>query len=153
MNILQNYNQDRSTSKIKLRPGKMVMRLNRMGAFHQSRLSFMRVLLRKLRTEKWFFDQPIWRIDHKGVGVATYCAHGPERTYTLIVFSHDLKDDLRSDRVIAKAWDATFTLCDGEVDEELYAQALKEADGDEIEADHIYYSLFMQLDIEDDEEK
>jgi hypothetical protein len=118
MNILQNYNQDRCTSKIKLRPGKMVMRLNRMGAFHQSRLSFMRVLLRKLRTEKWSFDQPIWRIDHKGVGVATYCAHGPERTYTLIVFSHDLKDDLRSDRVIAKAWDATFTLCDGEVDEE-----------------------------------
>ena len=41
---------------------------------------------------------------------------------------------------------------DGERDEELYAKALKEADGDEIEADHIYYGLFMQLD-EDDETK
>ena len=117
MDILQDYNQDMSTSKANLRPGNMVMRLNRMGAFHQSRLSFMRVLLRKLKIEKWSFEQPIWRMDHKGVGVATYCAHGPECTYTLIVFSHDLKDALRSDRVIAKAWDATFTLCDGEVDE------------------------------------
>jgi hypothetical protein len=41
---------------------------------------------------------------------------------------------------------------EGERDEELYAKALKEADGDEIEAGHIYYGLFMQLD-EDDETK
>ena len=118
MNKLQKYNQDTSSSKVELRSGKTVMRLNRMGAFHQSRLSFMRVLLRKLKTEDWSFDKPIWRIDHNGVGTATYCARGPECTYTLIAFSHELKDDLRSDRVIAKAWDATFTLCDGEVDEE-----------------------------------
>tara|TARA_B110000259_G_C13952901_1_gene377511 strand:- start:10 stop:450 length:441 start_codon:yes stop_codon:yes gene_type:complete len=39
---------------------------------------------------------------------------------------------------------------DGERDEELYAKALKEADGDEIEAGHIYYNLFMQLDNEDE---
>ncbi len=118
MGTLQNYNQDTPPPKVNLRPSKLVMRLNRMGAFHQSRLSFLRVLLRKLKTENWSFDQPIWRINNKGVGVATYCARGPDCTYTLIVFSHDLKDDLRSDRVIAKAWDATFTLFDGEVDEE-----------------------------------
>jgi hypothetical protein len=118
MNLLQSYNQDTSSSKVGLRPGNMVMRLNRMGSFHQTRLSFMRVLLRKLKTGNWTFDQPIWRMNHKGVGVATYCARGPGCTYTLIVFSHDLKDELRSDRVIAKAWDATFTLCDGEVDED-----------------------------------
>ena len=41
---------------------------------------------------------------------------------------------------------------EGERDEELYAKALKEADGDEIEAGHIYYGLFMQSD-EDDETK
>jgi hypothetical protein len=39
---------------------------------------------------------------------------------------------------------------EGERDEELYAKALKEADGDEIEAGHIYYNLFMQLDNEDE---
>jgi hypothetical protein len=93
------------------------MRLARMGSFHASRLSFMRVLLRRLKHEGWRFDRPIWRIDALGVGVATYRAIGPERVYTLVAFAHDLPDELRSDRVIAEAWDATFTLFDGEPDE------------------------------------
>ena len=49
----------------------------------------------------------------KGVGVATYQVTGPKRTYTLVAFAHDLPAELRSDRVIAEAWDATFTLFDG----------------------------------------
>jgi hypothetical protein len=94
------------------------MRLARMGSFHQSRLSFMRVLLRRLKHQGWRFDRPIWRIDALGVGVATYRAIGPERTYTLIAFAHDLPPDQRTDRVIAEAWDATFTLFDGEPSED-----------------------------------
>ena len=101
---------------VPLRPPEMVMRLSRMGSFHHSRLSFMRVLLRNLKTYKWVFDRPIWSIDEKGVGVATYSATrttGEPRTYTLVAFSHDLPPEKRSDRVIAEAWDATFTLFDG----------------------------------------
>ncbi len=90
------------------------MRLARMGSFHASRLSFMRVLLRRLKRDGWRFDRPLWRIDETGVGVATYRAIRPERTYTLVAFAHDLPDEKRSDRVIAEAWDATFTLFDGE---------------------------------------
>ena len=41
---------------------------------------------------------------------------------------------------------------DGEVDKKLYAQALLEAEGDKIEAEHIYYDLFMQS-TDDDEAK
>ena len=99
---------------IKMRPASQVMRLKRMGSFHQSRLSFMRVLLRRLKKENWQFDRPIFDINEKGVGVATYRAKGPKRTYTLVAFAHDLPAELRSDRVIAEAWDATFTLFDGE---------------------------------------
>ena len=99
-----------------LRPAERVMRLERMGAFHQSRLSFMRVLLRRLKADGWRFDRPVFDIDQRGVGVATYRARGPHSTYTLVAFAHELDDSLRSDRVIAEAWDATFTLCDGEVD-------------------------------------
>lgn len=94
----------------------VVMKLKRMGAFHHSRLSFMRVLLRNLKTYQWTFDRPVWNIDGNGVGVATYTAtrtSGPERTYTLVAFAHDLPAEKRSDRVIAEAWDATFTLFDG----------------------------------------
>jgi len=99
---------------LKMRPAKDVMRLKRMGSFHQSRLSFMRVLLRRLKCENWQFDRPVFDIDEKGVGVATYRVTGPNRSYTLVAFAHDLPAELRSDRVIAEAWDATFTLFDGE---------------------------------------
>ncbi|MBC6439195.1 MAG: hypothetical protein GDA49_02010 [Rhodospirillales bacterium] len=89
------------------------MRLARMGSFHQCRLSFMRTLLRRLRDEAWTFNRPRFAIDDKGVGVAVYTAAGPENAYSLVAFAHDLPDDLRSDRVIAEAWDATFALFDG----------------------------------------
>ena len=78
----------------------------------------MRVLLRRLKAENWQFRQGEWRIDEHGVGVATYEAIGPERTYTLVAFAHDLPEEKRSDRVIAEAWDATFTLHDGTISQD-----------------------------------
>ncbi|MFT5657404.1 MAG: hypothetical protein ACI9KN_000677 [Gammaproteobacteria bacterium] len=95
------------------RPPEVVMRLARMGSFHQTRLSFMRTLLRRLKREQWHFDIPVWEIDADGFGRAVYSVIGPQRTYSLVAFSHDLPDHMRSDRVIATAWDATFTLFDG----------------------------------------
>ena len=95
-----------------LRPPEQVMKLARMGSFHASRLSFMRILLRRLKVEKWTFERSKWQFEGTE-GVAVYQAQGPERTYSLIAFGHTLDDDLRSDRVIAEAWDATFTLFDG----------------------------------------
>lgn len=104
----------KSSEAIILRPASQVMRLERMGSFHQSRLSFMRVLLRRIKKENWQFTRPIFEINEQGVGVATYSVTSPKRTYTLVAFAHDLPAELRSDRVIAEAWDATFTLFDGE---------------------------------------
>ena len=92
----------------------VVMRLSRMGSAHPMRLSFLRVLLHRLKTEGWRFDRPLWDVDDNGVGRAVYRARGPERTYCLVAFAHNLPDELRSDRVIATAWDATFALVDGE---------------------------------------
>ncbi len=91
-----------------------VMRLARMGSFHKSRLSFMPTLLRQLVHERWQFDRSAWEIDATGEGYAVYRARGPQRTYSLVAFAHNLPDEMRSDRVIATAWDATFTLFDGE---------------------------------------
>lgn len=90
-----------------------VMRLQRMGSFHQTRLSFMRALLRRLQRENWRFECNRWRIDQRGVGEAVYSAHGPRRSYSLVAFAHDIAPEQRSDRVIATAWDATFCLFDG----------------------------------------
>ena len=99
--------------RVALRPAQTVMRLARMGSFHQSRLSFMRVLLRRLKAENWRFERRAFEIDAKGVGHAVYTMHGPSRSYSLVAFAHDLPPEQRSDRVIATAWDTTFTLFDG----------------------------------------
>ncbi len=96
-----------------LRSPEQVMRLSRMGSFHQSRLSFMRVLLRRFQTDGWRFERHSFEVDENLVGHAVYLARGAGYTYALVAFAHDLPDALRSDRVIADAWDATFTLHDG----------------------------------------
>jgi hypothetical protein len=104
----------RDRMRVKLRDPDVVMRLSRMGSAHPMRLSFLRVLLRRIEREGWRFDRPVWEVDDRGVGRAVYRARGPERTYSLVVFAHDLPDEMRSDRVIATAWDATFAVFDGE---------------------------------------
>ncbi|MEM9126272.1 MAG: hypothetical protein AAGB28_10855 [Pseudomonadota bacterium] len=94
------------------------MRLKRLGSLHQCRLSFMRILTRRMAGEGWTFDRPVFDIDENGVGRAVYTASGPDRTYSLVAFAHDLPAAKRSDRVIAEAWDTTFTLFDGVPDED-----------------------------------
>ncbi len=101
------------TVQIPRRDPAQVMRLSRLGSFHQCRLSFMRQLTRRMAAENWRFERAVFEIDQNGVGHAIYTAQGPENTYSLIAFAHDLPPDQRSDRVIAEAWDATFTLFDG----------------------------------------
>jgi hypothetical protein len=73
----------------------------------------MRILTRRMADEGWSFTRPVFDIDAKGVGHAVYTAEGPFHSYSLVAFAHDLPDALRSDRVIAEAWDATFALFDG----------------------------------------
>ncbi len=104
----------KSPQSAPMRSPQMVMKLERMGCFHQSRLSFMRALLRQLKQDHWQFERIRWEIDQNGVGVAVYRARGPEHDYSLVCFSHDLPPEKRSDRVIADQWDATFALFDGE---------------------------------------
>ena len=102
-------------ARVALRPPSFVMRLSCLGAFHQTRLSFMRSLLRRLRAEKWRFSRPLFALDARGVGRAVYRAEsGDGRVFSLVAFARDLPAALRSDRVIATAWDAAFALFDGD---------------------------------------
>jgi hypothetical protein len=92
------------------------MRLSRLGALHQCRLSFMRQLTRRMAVEGWRVTRTLFEIDAQGVGRAVYVADTGKRRYALVAFAHDLPDHRRTDRVIAEAWDATFALVDGEPD-------------------------------------
>ena len=100
---------------VPLRSPDVVMRLERMGRFHQTRLSFMRVLLRRLVRENWEIERTRWEFDARGEGVGVYEARGNGRIYALVAFGNDLDPAKRTDRVIAEEWDSTFALHDGSV--------------------------------------
>ena len=102
-----------TVSQLDLRPPETVMRLSRMGASFPTRLSFMRVLLRRLHHEGASVTRPVWALDDAGYGHAVYSVDLGGHTYSLIAFSQALDADKRSDRVIAEAWDAAFALFDG----------------------------------------
>ena len=97
-----------------LRPPEQVMRLARMGSFFATRISFMPSLLRHMADHNWRIECTRWDINAEGFGQAVFSAKSAEWTYSLVAFSNDLDPELRSDRVIAEAWDATFVLFDGE---------------------------------------
>jgi len=98
------------------------MRLERMGSFHQTRLSFMRVLLRRIVAEHWRVTRERFEFDDKGVGTAVYAVTTPRGTLRLVAFGHQLAPEERTDRVIAEKWDATFALTTAEVDEATLAR-------------------------------
>ncbi len=96
-----------------LRPRDKVMTLARMGSAFPTRLSFMRVLMRRLSSENAKVIRTVWDINDAGYGRAVYSVQLGGRTYSLVAFSTELAPENRSDRVIAEAWDASFALFDG----------------------------------------
>ncbi len=89
------------------------MRLSRMGVMMPTRLSFLRVLVRRLCAEQAKVTRPHWDMCADGYGQAVYSVDLAGHTYSLVAISNDLPADQRSDRVIATAWDAAFVLYDG----------------------------------------
>lgn len=87
-----------------------VMKLDRLGSFHQTRLSFSRQLIEELISNNWKTKIIKWNINSIGTGNAVIKISSKERIYSLVVFCHQINDDERSDRVIAEKWDMTFSL-------------------------------------------
>ena len=87
-----------------------VMKLDRLGSFHQTRLSFSRQLIEELISNNWETKIIKWNINSIGTGNAVIKISSKQRIYSLVVFCHQINDDERSDRVIAEKWDMTFSL-------------------------------------------
>jgi hypothetical protein len=98
---------------VELRSADEVMRLDRMGAAHATRLSFVRVLLRRAASERWIVTRTEWAIGDDGFGHAVYRVEMPGSTVSLVAFSCYLASENRTDRVIAEAWDTGYVLYDG----------------------------------------
>ena len=97
--------------KINLRDPNIVMKLSKLGSFHQSKLSFLRSFLKEFKD--WKYSRDLFELDENGYGRAVYSFKKDNRTYSMVCFANQLNDDERSDRVIATKWDAAFVLHDG----------------------------------------
>ncbi len=97
--------------KVELRNPDIIMRLSRLGSFHQSKLSFLRSFLDEFKD--WEYQRDLFDLNKEGYGTAIYSFKKKERVYSLICFANQINDEERSDRVIATKWDAAFTLFDG----------------------------------------
>jgi len=97
--------------KVELRDPDKIMKLSRLGSFHQSKLSFLRSFLREFKD--WEYKRDLFDLNKFGHGLAIYSFKKDDRVYSLICFANELNEDERSDRVIATKWDAAFTLHDG----------------------------------------
>ena len=96
---------------IQLRDPNTIMKLSRLGSFHQSKLSFLRSFLNEFKD--WDYSRDLFNLDKNGYGETVYSFKKGNRVYSLVCFANQIKDDERSDRVIATKWDAAFTLHDG----------------------------------------
>ena len=96
---------------IKFREPNEIMKLSRLGSFHQSKLSFLRSFIREFKD--WDYKRDLFDLDERGYGTAIYSFSKNQRNYSLICFAQHIKPDERSDRVIATKWDAAFVLHDG----------------------------------------
>ena len=97
--------------QVDLRKPEFVMKLGRLGSFHQSKLSFLRSFIREFKD--WNFQTHILELDNLGFGHGVYVVQKGNKQYSLVCFSNHLDANERSDRVIATKWDASFVLYDG----------------------------------------
>ena len=102
--------------KVELRDPNTIMKLSRLGSFHQSKLSFLRSFLSEFKD--WDYNRDLFNLDKDGYGEAIYSFKKKDRVYSLVCFANKIEDEERSDRVIATKWDAAFTLHDGVPSEE-----------------------------------
>ena len=97
--------------QVELRDPKIIMKLSRLGSFHQSKLSFLRSFLKEFKD--WEYNRNLFDLDENGHGRVVYSFSKKNRIYSLVCFANKISDEERSDRVIATKWDAAFVLHDG----------------------------------------
>ncbi len=93
MNLVHASNESIDVATLSLRSPDVVMNAERLGAMHQTRISFVRTLLRKIDREKWTLSTHLWDLDDNGYGQVIYRLQTPEHTYHLVVFCNELADD------------------------------------------------------------
>jgi hypothetical protein len=72
--------------QIHLRKPEFVMKLDRLGSFHQSKLSFLRSFIREFKD--WNFYKHEFSLNNEGFGHSVYVVQKDKKQYSLICFSN-----------------------------------------------------------------
>ena len=93
-----------------------------MGAFHPTRVSFVRTLVRRMARERWRIERERFDLDADGYGAVVYRIATSAGLLRFVAFANPLDPSERTDRVIATRWDTAFVLTAATVDDALLAQ-------------------------------
>ena len=66
--------------QIELRDPNIIMKLSRLGSFHQSKISFLRSFLEEFKN--WEFNRDLFDLDENGYGEAVYSLKKNKRIYS-----------------------------------------------------------------------
>ncbi len=86
-----------------------------LSALKASRLSFLRILVQRMAAERWRIARERFDLDDRGRGVAVYRIETGGAPLHFIVFSDELAEEARTDRIIANHYDGEAILCFGDV--------------------------------------
>lgn len=100
-----------------LRPPEAVMTPEGLSAFKASRLSFLRAVVERMVRERWRIATSRFELDEEGRGTAVYRIETPERLLSFVVFSDNLPEARRTDRIVESHYDGEAFLCLGEPSE------------------------------------
>ncbi len=100
-----------------LRDASVVMDPADMTGARSSRHSFARAMIRHAVAAGWRVERTTFDIDEGGCGTAVYRVRAEGHVWSFVAFSRRLAAEERTDRVIAKSWDVTAALVEGDVDE------------------------------------
>ncbi len=99
-----------------LRPAAVVMDPADMTGARSTRHSFARALVRRAVARDWRVQRTRFDIDELGCGTAVYRVEAEGHVWSFVAFSQRLAQGERTDRVIARSWDVTAALVEGDVD-------------------------------------
>lgn len=128
----------RPTTRLRLaqaqaRPASQTLSAAELGSSRLTRHSFSRSFIRTAARQRWQVTQEVFDIDAQGRGTAVYRIDANGHVFRFVAFSTRLQESERIDRVIAKSWDVTAAMVEGDVTSEqidrMRAQVSKQEGG------------------------
>ncbi len=111
-----------------IRPPEEVCTAEALSANKASALSFVRALVRRMAREKWKIETAIWELDEEGRGTAAYRIETAERPLHFVIYSDNLPDDQKSERIVGLCYDGVGYVGQGEIDRDRVAHLKKESE-------------------------